>query len=61
LRVYRLADGYHADLAAPVGEYWRAPSYIGPTELAVAAEGAHRNTTQICFITLASLTWLPTP
>lgn len=62
MRIYRLADGYHANLAPPAGELWFSPAYIGPLEIAVAAHTDDRRaTTQICFIELASLEWLPSP
>jgi hypothetical protein len=60
LRVYRLADGAHADLTPPSGEFWFPASYVGPTEIAVAARGADAlDTTQLCFIRIDSLPFPP--
>jgi hypothetical protein len=63
IRVYRLADGYHADIAPSADEVWFSPDYIGPTEIAVASHrlGDFAATTQLCFIELASLDWQPPP
>ena len=61
IRIYRLADGYHADIAPSTGEVWFSPDYIGPTEIAVASHrlADRAATTQLCFIELASLDWQP--
>ena len=63
LRIYRLTDGFHADVAPSPGEVWFSPDYIGPTEIAVASHrlADRAATTQLCFIELASLDWQPPP